>query len=116
MERRHGDQGTLDKYEEDKNSGDCDTGTVRSPGWGLLLIISTYRRDIIGKVSVMVLKYLLYAIWYLMYSYVLGTYNDACEVLYVYVYVTRLILIWWLYTHVHFFQLDWYLREDQLNI
>ena len=23
-----GDEGTLDKYEEDKNNGDCDTGSV----------------------------------------------------------------------------------------
>ena len=26
----YGDQGTSDKYEEDKNNGDCDTGSVRS--------------------------------------------------------------------------------------
>ena len=31
MERRYGDQGTLDKYEEDTNNGDCNTEPVRGP-------------------------------------------------------------------------------------
>ena len=33
MEKRYGDQGTLDKYEDDKNNSDCETGSVSSGRW-----------------------------------------------------------------------------------
>ena len=32
FEERYGDQGTSDKYEEDKNNGDCDTGSAKRSG------------------------------------------------------------------------------------